>query len=123
LMWFKLRMPSYYSCDQGAGLLFYRGTAVEFARRREALQGLDISELARDCTKNPNAGAESPLSLENLKHVCRSSPDLDALVIMRQVHGAPARTWRAPVAQVLVTPGGKIQSIDRYYRYDCADFR
>jgi hypothetical protein len=37
LLWLRLKRPSYFSCAQAAGVMFFRGTAMAYAHRSESL--------------------------------------------------------------------------------------
>jgi len=46
LLWFRRGAPSYYSCVQGSESLFFRGMALDYARRGAALSRLDTANFA-----------------------------------------------------------------------------
>ncbi|WP_374572695.1 hypothetical protein [Phenylobacterium sp.] len=129
VLWLKLRRPSYYSCLQGAGAMFYRQTATTFHARLEALKGLGSREVAggfdRFCAFKGMPPKPSPPTREALAATCRRLPDLDELVLVRAAPGLAARSWAAPTSEEL--PGRNelypSERVSRFYAYDCKDFR
>lgn len=129
LLWFKLRRPSYFSCVQGAGGIFYRDTAVAYQHRLDALKPL----MTRDVTGKPNAVCSfdgmppttRPATPAAIADACKRLPELDELVLMQPVRGVPARVWNLPKAQTLPDQAriGKVVKISRVYGYSCDDFR
>jgi hypothetical protein len=127
MAWFKLRGPSYYSCLQGTGSMFYRDAALDYERRGRALRALNtrtFSDLAGDaCGRKAAPGQIGPRDREQLALACRSLPDLDTIILERPVAGAAVRAWRAPVAQQFVELDGQRTEVSTFYRYDCAALR
>ncbi len=86
LLWIKLNRPSYYSCLQGTGLMFFRQTAVEYFRRGAALQALGgrgfEKVVGSSCEVNTNADAPTD-EVASVREVCQTLPDLDAIVLPR----------------------------------------
>lgn len=126
-LWFKLRRPSYYSCAQSAGVMFYRGTAMEYERRVALLAQLntrDFSNAAGSlCPSQGSAAQQGPQTRQQLERTCRALPDLDTIVLVRQVQGAAARLWVAPVKQVYTDKAGRTFEDDRFYAYACSQLR
>jgi hypothetical protein len=121
LVWVKLRRPEYFSCAQGTGAMFFRATAMEFGKRANIIGKLETADLSRVpgslCPEQPKTDPAIPFATR-LTEVCRASPDLDTLVLIRPIPGLPAKEWVAPAPQrVLVN--GKVITVNRYYRYDC----
>jgi hypothetical protein len=127
LLWLKLRRPSYYSCVQGTGSMFYPGTAHEYHRRGAALSGLDTADFARDadgdCTPKQNPLAYGPATRDQLVAACRALPDLDTLVLLHAVPGATGATWQSPVPYVLRGAGFVPAKISTFHKYRCAELR
>jgi hypothetical protein len=126
LLWFSLQRPSYYSCDQGSGIMFFRGTAEEYRRRSEALQRLNTARLhhegGRVCQANERPGENGSARRENLIAACRALPDLDVLVLIHDVPDAPSRQWRAPVP-MQVRDRRTFSDHDTFHLFRCVDFR
>jgi len=126
--WFLLRRPSYFSCDQGTGALFSRGTAIAYdARFRnfQKLQTLDFRQYSF-CPLT-DARRTAPLRRADLSMLCAKEAGLGALVLTERAGDAPYRTWISPVpfkSKELSAGGGmKAFSADRFYIYKCADLR
>ncbi|HEX5455699.1 MAG TPA: hypothetical protein VFX06_18060 [Stellaceae bacterium] len=127
LLWLRLRRPSYFSCSQGAGVVYFRDTAVEFERRAQSfrlLRTLDFGGATRCPQFDSTAGHGR--SRSDLRQVCRREPTLDYLVLAWPVEGVDGKTWVAPVA--LARPrelAGRLVPFrtDRFYIYACADLR
>jgi hypothetical protein len=128
LLWFKLGHPSYYSCIQGTGSQFYRRTAMEFERRSVGLAGLntgdfgDIEPVPSACAPKQYPEDNGPGSEAQLTTACRALPELDAIVLTTPLPAAPYREWHAPVSQLVIRKT-RVDRIDRFYVYRCADFR
>ncbi|MGH7022372.1 MAG: hypothetical protein ACREEB_02135 [Caulobacteraceae bacterium] len=127
LLWFKLLRPGYYSCLQGTGAMFYRGTAMDYARRGAVLRALntrDFKDLPGEmCESKLNFGARGPTSRIQLTSACRALPDLDTVILDRAIPGVAARSWRAPVAERYRENDGSTTEVSTFYRYSCADLR
>jgi hypothetical protein len=127
LLWIKMRRPSYYSCVQGTGSMFYPGTAREYQRRGAVLSALDTAEFAKDadgdCTPKHNPLAYGPATREQLVAACRALPDLETLVLMRPVPGIAGATWRSPAPYVALAEGLVAEKISTFHKYRCAELR
>lgn len=127
LLWLKQRKASYYSCTQGAGVMFFRATAIDYARRGRALaplDTLDFEDVANAfCAASGAPEIDAPVSSAELRAVCEAAPLLDTVIMRKSVTGAPGRTWTAPVAKRFEPRGAPAHTANRYYRYDCKDFR
>lgn len=125
LLWFRLGRPSYFSCTQGSGAMFYRTTATDFARRSRALSPLhtvDFGAMTDQSCGEPNpTGHFGPGSPAILAAACRALPDLDTAILDRPIPGAaPAKVWRAPAAQQYKDEDRRLIKIDTFYRYSCS---
>ena len=122
LLWTRLRRPSYYSCTQGAGVMFFRDTAVTFQHRAESLR-FDRSP-SESC---PHLDGSSPPAMEaELRRACIREPQLDYIVVPQQAAGVPAREWVSPVTFQLVEDTGgsvKVQDLKHFYGYSCSALR
>jgi hypothetical protein len=131
LLWFKLRRPSYYSCVQGAGAMFFRGTALEFRRRADGLAVLNTEDFSNDkrlqCPLKQNPDQQGPKSSDELRAACRALPDLGGMVLTTLVAGAPHTEWKAPVGRVVerrtAAGGSRLERTDTFYLYRCDDLR
>jgi hypothetical protein len=126
ILWFKLGRSSYYSCLQGAGAMFYRGTATDYARRGQALAGLNVHRFRQDsehvCHQNAPPPSDGPLSIEDIRRACRALPDLDGVVLGVDAPGASAQTWTSPAARHYFSYP-KVETVQNFYKYMCRDLR
>ncbi|PZN97540.1 MAG: hypothetical protein DCF31_00010 [Alphaproteobacteria bacterium] len=123
-LWLMLQRPSYFSCDQGAGVLFARGTAIAYAARAESLARLRPLDFRQyDFCPMPAGAPRRPRSVADLADVCRREPELAGVVLASPVAGAAGRTWTPPVRFELPLAGGHRFSSNRFHIYACAAFR
>jgi hypothetical protein len=124
-VWVKLRKPIFYACEQGSGAMFYRGTAMEFARKSADLRQLDTADFGDNaqlyCPAKMNPAAFGPTA-SAVQQVCRRYPDLGLLVLNAPVAGLPGRSWRAPAGKTVMTARGR-RNVDRFYAYACDGLR
>jgi hypothetical protein len=124
LLWFKLQRPSYFSCDQGTGVVFFRETAIEFHHRAESLWPLRAVDFGRSILCPPfDKSANPERTRADLQFACSREPRLDYLVLTRPVSGVGATIWRAPArfADIAVSEGTPIATdTDTFYVYSCA---
>ncbi|MGC9370876.1 MAG: hypothetical protein ACP5DX_15160 [Paracoccaceae bacterium] len=131
LLWFKLKRPSFYSCLQGAGIMFYRSTALEYARRREIVSQLNTDDFDpygdRLCRPDAEPEAREAPTAERLAAVCRALHELDLIVLRRPVDGVAGTPWRAPAPMPVETGGRRRQVPDddpyRFHFYSCGELR
>lgn len=127
LLWFKLAHPSYYSCPQGTGAMFYKGTAMEYVRRSRALSVLnshDFSESDKHiCFTKPFPGQDGATSSEALKLACQALPELDAIVLPYPIAFVRSANWLAPVEREYRASSNRISYFKNYYKFSCGDFR
>ena len=101
LMWLKLRQPQFYSCNQRAGTLFYRGQAIEHERRGSLLAPLGTLDFTMwppgSCPAPADPDAQGPAGPEVVAGVCRAEPALDHLVLHRPVPGLETTRWELPL--------------------------
>jgi hypothetical protein len=125
-VWFKLKRPSYYSCLQGTGAMFYAGTALEYQRRSKALAGLntrDFAESSEDpCVPKLNPEQRGPVRKEQLTVSCQALPELDTVILTQAIPGVKHTSWQSPVPQILPGKEGPEQ-VTVFYRYSCSNFR
>jgi hypothetical protein len=126
LLWFRRGGPSYFSCLQGTEALFFRGEALDYARRGAALSRLNTFDFAPAadpyCIRKQDPDAMGPSGPGQIAAACRALPDLDTLVLNWPVPGVAAQAWTAPAYQARVVNGRNIR-ISTFHRYDCANFR
>jgi hypothetical protein len=129
LMWLRLKRPAYFSCVQGTGVMFFRSTAVDYEHRIESFVGLrtlDFGSGAACPAYGANLSASSMAS--DLSYTCEREPRLDYLVLLHKVSGTAPYVWQAPFSAEYISSGlGRptlsVQSTDRYFVYNCRDFR
>jgi hypothetical protein len=123
--WLLLRRANYYSCLQGAGVMFYPGTAAEYARRKNGLAPLETYDFIGDndgmCGPRKDE-ARGPSSLDTIAGVCRALPDLQTLFLTTRVPGTSPREWRAPSPQIRMQ-SARVEQAQTYYRYECSTLR
>jgi hypothetical protein len=124
--WLKLKRSSYFSCDQGTGIVFHRETAMTYQQRLDSFWPLRLGELGRadDCR---NSGREkADRSRAGLERVCRREAGLDYLALMTPIPGVRSRSWKSPALfEDIHLLDGKISGhvTDRFYIYSCAGLR
>lgn len=123
LLWLRLGRPSYYSCTQGAGVMFFRETAVTHQHRGESLR-FDLPQAADRC---PHLDDVGPSAMDTeLRRACIREPQLDYIVTPQPAVDVPAREWVSPVSlQYIRDVNGsrEVQSINHFYRYSCSTLR
>lgn len=145
ISWFKMRKSAYYSRSMGSGLMFYRGTALEYGAKTRALcilhtQDFDYlraedfdkklaSALGKACSMTfydeshkPISARDIPNTVEDLQHACTALPDLDAIILSRPVRGINAITWKPSIDDYEFIDG-KWQLIKIFYKYNCRDVK
>jgi hypothetical protein len=125
-LWLKLGRPSYYSCLQGTGVMFYRNTALEYQRRSNGLSRLNTLDFDENtdgsCIPKQDPLAEGPQSREQLVAACRELPELEAIVLRSAVPGTTHTQWHLPVSHVPLRKQAA-ERIDTYYMYQCSALR
>ena len=124
LLWLRLRKPSYHSCAQAAGVVFFRGTAMAYRQRSESLP-FENGKFER-CRK-PGADHGARATRDDLRRACAREPGLGHIVLSRPVEGGvPRREWVPPVKvqDVRIADGGlHVREVARFYAYACDDLR
>jgi hypothetical protein len=127
MLWLRLQRPSYFSCDQGTGALFYRATAMAYKHRADSFWPLrvgDFTQLDTCATFDPRPKPER--SRLGVAKLCFREPGLDYLVLTRPLDGMPAKIWNSPVYfQDVQSSAGKFFApvAKRFYIYSCASVR
>jgi hypothetical protein len=127
MLWLRLKRNSYFSCTQGTGAVFFRGTAVAYRHRAESLWPLRTIDFEENiyCPALQDADTASR-TREGLAEVCGREPELDYLVLTEPVANAEAKVWNSPVPfRNLRVVNGKpaVAETDRFYIYSCAGLR
>jgi hypothetical protein len=127
LFWFKLGRPSYYSCLQGTGAMFYKGTAMEYQRRSDGLSALnthDFSDRDEDiCSAKSYPEQAGATSSGQLKLACQALPELDVIVLPYPISDVHSQIWVAPVEREYSEKSNVTSHFKTYYKYLCEDFR
>jgi hypothetical protein len=129
MLWFRLRRPSYFSCEQGTGSIFHRGTAMAFWHRAQTFWNFRTADYGPTSSPCPvmDANDDRARNRDGLQSVCRREPSLDYLVLTRPVVDLRARkTWLSPasVHEVVVIHGNPAPfDTNKFYLYSCADVR
>ena len=125
--WFVLRRSSYFSCAQGTGALFFRDTAINYQHRYESFQELRTLDFGQDPACPSGSDSASASTERNaLASICAKEPDLDALVLTRQLASPPMHVWVSPVRFEDIRPtDGRLRvfSTDRFFIYSCVSVR
>jgi hypothetical protein len=125
--WFLLQRSSYFSCDQGTGTLFSRGTAIAYQQRFDSFAKLGTQDfiVPEICPAAPGATSH-PVTQAMLAEVCRAQPALAAMILLHDIPGAPHKTWVAPANFSFIDPflhPPELVKTNRFYIYDCADLK
>ena len=123
--WLLLHRASYFSCEQGAGVLFSRPTARAYAGRATSFGNLPLLDFGdySFCPLTPTRQPPPPASRAVVAALCRREPDLAALVLRTRVPDAIGTWWDPPVAfQPANQPLEGTFRVKRFYIYRCADF-
>ncbi len=125
--WFVLKRASYFSCSQGAGVLFFRGTAIAYGHRFESFAPLRTMDFGEEiaCPKPPASLALTP-TRATLASLCEAEPELGSVVLTHPIAGAEPKIWAPPVpfeTNRLLRGTGQRVFADRFYVYSCDDLR
>jgi len=127
MAWYRLARPSYFSCDQGTGVVFHRETAMAYRHRSDSfypLRTVDFSQ-AKSCAALDNQTAPER-TRSGLQNLCRREPGLDKLVLIAPIDGVDPKIWKSPILfqDIHVVDGiYSARSTDRFYIYSCAGLR
>ena len=118
--WAVLRRASYFSAPQAAGLVFNRGTAVDFAGRQKAFAKLllqesicDFVDALKSVTEKPT-GSDCHPTTEVVAEICKSESRLGYLVFKFPLERAVIDKW------IFQPQTGKPTM---YYLHDCIHLR
>ena len=125
--WFVLKRASYFSCDQGTGVLFSRGTAINYQRRYNNFQPLRTLDFGGvSWCPSAEGHVTTPLNKADLSTVCKNDQGLGALVLTKPAEDDPGELWVSPVKfEDDRTVDGKLRifKTDRFFIYSCTDLR
>ena len=125
--WFVLQRASYFSCEQGTGVLFNRGTALAYQARYDSFRPLGTIDFSRDpYCRGGNDRTLHPLRGTDLASVCRREPALDDLVLTEPIVGDEGVRWVPPAEfRTSVSRGGQKQraTASVFHIYSCANYR
>lgn len=127
MLWLRLQRPSYFSCTQGTGAVFFRGTAIAYQHRVESfwpLRTLDFhkSIYCPDLEKHQ----KDSRTRADLQYVCAHEPALDYLVLIRPVENVEPKIWDSPAPyQYERSVNGKliVHKTNRFFIYSCSGLR
>ena len=115
--WAWLGRPSHFSHQQAAGMLFNRGTALEFSRRREPLEPLlmqaELCQILGTLERNANPAETCVPEQEILDDICRHPAGPDFMIL-------PYGERRGVVATWTFERGAQRHTL---YLYDCKQLR
>lgn len=127
MLWLRLERPSYFSCAQGTGSVFFRGTAIAYQHRAESFWPLRTIDFHKSIyCLNLDKERKPSRTRAELKEVCRREPALDYLVLLRPVENVAAMIWDSPVSfQYERIVNGKliVYQTKRFFIYSCSGMR
>jgi hypothetical protein len=127
MLWLRLKRPSYFSCDQGTGALFYRDTAMAYKRRASSFWPLRIGDFNQlDTCVSLDTRPKPERNRKGLQNLCAREPGLDYVILAQPLDGVTPKVWKSPVRfQDLQSSAGKFfaRVTDRFYIYSCGEMR
>jgi hypothetical protein len=108
--WLVLRTPTWFSADQGAGIVFHRATAIEYAERKRASN--DLMGTMADCRM---AGPACRIELRRARALCERPAGPDYLVLNGRIDTIKSIDWVLPPG---IQPGAQSLRL-----YACRDLR
>jgi hypothetical protein len=125
--WFVLKRPSYFSCSQGTGAMFFRGTAITYRRRKDSFLRMPTLDFGEGESCPSVDGEESgAYRRENLTFICRNEPELGTVVLTRPLSDLKGLKWVSPVEFVEVRRVDGQQQLVRtntFFIYSCGALR
>ena len=128
MLWFRLKRPSYFSCDQGTGSLFYRGTAMEYWNRAQSFSKLRTPDfgISLSCAMLDEHD-KADRTRTDLAYVCNRERSLDYVVLARPIAEVrPYKVWVSPArlrGATILNGEPSLFDTDQFYVYACADMR
>jgi hypothetical protein len=128
MLWLRMRHASYFSCDQGTGVMFYRQTAMAFKHRSESFWPLRTGDFTQlDTCAGFDKKPKPERNRAGLQKLCIREPELDYLVLTRPLDEfTPVGTWKSPVLfqDIQSTTDGYFARVaNSFYIYSCASVR
>jgi hypothetical protein len=127
MLWFRLKRPSYFSCEQGTGAVFFREAALAFDQRARGFSPLHTIDFQRSMLcPGLDAPRRTGRTLESLRAACALEPPLDYVVLLQPVENAPGKTWTSPVPfrDVYASDGGIVSPrTDTFHIYACRELK
>ena len=122
MAWFKLKRPSYFSCDQGTGIVFSRETAMAYKHRADSFWPLRTDDFAQlnPCT-SLDMRPTPQRNRKGLHDLCFREPELGYVVLRTPLDGVTAKAWQSPVP--FQNAQGTSRVTDRFYVYSCVSVR
>lgn len=90
--WFALGRPTWFSEDQGAGVVFNRQTAIEYDRRERATRTLRSAMEACATVEQPDCR----IDVRPARELCDRAGGPDYLVLNARIEGYAAMEWPLP---------------------------
>ena len=117
-VWFGLHRQAWISREQGAGVVFNRETAMEYARR----QALAAPVTGGDAPPTAIARPPAP-ETDDIRRLC-AEPDAPAMIVLdAPVRGLESEIWTAPAPDIRFyyaePPGRRVRLVEAYYFYRC----
>ena len=107
--WVALGTPTWFSVDQGAGVVFNRETAIEYDRRK--LASRELRSAIEYCSLAPQSACR--IDPRSVRALCKLPDGPDYAVLNTRIEGPAAIEWLLPPE---IGPGRQI-----LYLYACRD--
>lgn len=113
--WFLLNRPSYYSENQGSGVVFNKGTAIEYAHRKKLFTDIQFAkDICLVASGLNNVDDECAPDKELIHDLCSEANDLSFVILKNNIGGWAELDWR------FIGAGG-VETV--YYLHGCAFIR
>ena len=109
-VWLALGTPTWFSADQGAGIVFSRDTAIEYAERKRASR--ELQSAIENCAMVEQLACR--INARPARELCNREGGPNYLVLNARVNGYDALEWPLPSG---IGPGR--QSL---FLYSCREF-
>ncbi|MEL7462826.1 MAG: hypothetical protein AAFN79_02090 [Pseudomonadota bacterium] len=126
-VWFGLHRAAYLAWPQGAGVVFNRGTALEYARRAAVAEPVDNRATTQTVLTRWREAPEPTAG--DLALLCADEAGPRLVVLTAPLSEREGRIWDAPAPDyrthiVSDDKGARLTTyaVDRYHIYDCRDF-
>jgi len=108
-VWLALGVPTWFSVDQGAGIVFSRETAIEYDRRKLATR--ELRSAIESCALAPSSACR--IDARSVKALCELRDGPAYAVLNGRIEGTAAVEWPMPPE---IGPGRQV-----LYLYACRD--